>query len=357
METTILCPVDQVIHHFEGDLQPVLDFLLSNQPLPSTDKVFPVGTITADGRLDMCKQKLGVAGITRVTAALQKNQVIKHVLLGTNAFGNPGAMEIGALLKINTTIETVYLGCNYIESEGCKAICEALEQNNTVKSLWFKRNPIGAESIPSLIRLLQRNKNIRTLDLVNTGRGEGIPELLQYLGSNISIERLYISGNYLTAQTMKFVSDMLMENKHLRSLYVSVNDFGNEGVENLLPGLIVNTTLKELSLASSGITDEGVQQLCAALKIHNSLNMLDLGYAASTRAVGAKANKIAAEGAAAIMELSALQSLNLTRTGFPKDMIQHIIQKDIPHVVVDGMPAKGVGYMHPDSRAIKSVYR
>lgn len=358
MHPTILCPVDHVIHQFSGDLQPIIEFIAGNQPLPSTDKVFPVGTITPDGRLDLCKQKLGVEGITRIVAALKQNYLIKHVLLGTNSFGNPGAIAVGELLKVNTTIETVYLGCNYIEEEGCAAICEALELNNTVRSLWFKRNPIGAGSIPSIVRLLQWNPNIRTLDLVNICVGDAIHELLNYLMTNTSIERLYVGGNYMTADTMLYFNKMLSGNKHLQGLYLSANCIGNEGVFNLLPAFAINTTLKELSLASCGITDDGVVRLCEALNIHNSLDMLDLGYAASTRVLAAKGNEISAKGVAAIMKLSFLRSLNLTKTCLPQATKEEILKNtQVPHLVLDGNPSRGVGYIHPDSRAIKSVYR
>lgn len=358
METTIICPVDHVIEECQGDLQPVIDFIATNQPLPATDKVFPVGTVTADGRLDLCKQKLGIQGMTRIAAALQQNHVIRHVLLGTNAFGNPGAMALAAVLRVNTTIETVYLGCNYMESTGCIALCEALEHNSTVKSIWFKRNPIGADSIPAIIRLLEQNHHIRTLDLVNTCVGEALHDLLHYLGNNHTLERLYLSGNHLTAATMVHVNQMLLQNKHLKALFLSVNNFGDEGVKALIPGLSENKTLKEVSFASCGVSDEGVQLLCHALANNPNLVMLDLGYAPSTRVLGAAANQVAAGGVAAIMQLSYLESLNLTRTSLSADLRALLTaQENIPHVVMDGMPRKGDMIIHPDSKAIKSVYR
>lgn len=358
METTIICPVDHVIHECQGDLQPVIDFIAGNQPLPATDRPFPVGTVTADGRLDLCKQKLGVQGMTLIAAALQQNHVIKHVLLGTNAFGNPGAMELAKVLRVNTTIETIYLGCNYMESTGCIALCEALEQNTTVRSIWFKRNPIGAESIPAIIRLLQKNRHIRTLDLVNTCVGEALHELLHYLGNNDTLERLYLSGNRLTASTMAHVNQMLLQNDHLKGLFLSVNNFGDEGVKALLPALSANKTLQEISFASCGVSDEGVQLLCQALSNNPNLVMLDLGYAPSTRVLGAAANQLSAKGVAAIMQLTYLQSLNLTRTNLSADLKALLsAQETIPHVVMDGLPKKGEMLIHPDSKAIKSVYR
>ncbi|MBC9928875.1 ribonuclease inhibitor [Chitinophaga qingshengii] len=321
---SVVCPVDHVKETFpfqRSELDPVLQYLQDNQPLPVTNLVFPVGTVTTDGRLDMCKQQLGIEGVQLVTAALQQNTQIKHILMGTNAFGNPGAQAIADLVAVNNTIETVYLGCNYIEQAGAQAICEALSDNQSVKSMWFKRNPIGGDSMHHIVQLLQQNPHLRTLDLVNTCAGEGFLTLLEYLKNNTTIERLYLSGNYLTADMMLPVSDMLAANKHLKALFLSVNNIGDKGVANLMPGLKQNTTLEQLSLSSCGIEAEGMQLLHSLLSTRPYLKWVDLGYAPSTKALGAKGN-----------------------------IPQHLsAMKDFPSVPEN--------FAHPDSKAIKSVYR
>jgi len=369
MQTTpILCPVDHVTMTFpfpEHHLQPVIDFINSNKPLPAADSAFPVGTITPDGRLDLCKQKLGVAGIRLVAAALKNNRVIKHLLLGTNAFGNAGAAAVAELIAVNNTIETVYLGCNYIDHTGCKTICGALQENTSVKSVWFKRNPIGAESMPAVIELLKRNKRIRTLDLVNTGAGEGLYTLLEYLAENDTVERLYLSGNFLTAASMKYVSNMLGSNKHLRSLYVSVNNIGDEGVAELAPGLIHNTSLEELSVASCGITGKGMELLFTALNANNNIKSLDLGYAPSTKVLGGKANELSHEAAKLLVEYitkqSSLENLNLGKMNLVEDhtnILKSVIeQRSAGRLEMKGYQSTRPYVAHPDSRAIKSVYR
>ena len=364
----LICPVDHVKAIFpfpSHHLQPVIDFISNNMPLPAEDMPFPVGTVTSDGRLDMCKQQLGVQGIELVATALKSNRVIKHLLLGTNAFGNPGADAVANLIAANNTIETVYLGCNYIEQTGCKAICEALEENQSVKSIWFKRNPVGAESMSSIIKLLSKNKQIRTLDLVNTCAGNGFHTLLEYMEENDTIERLYLSGNYFTADTMKYVNKMLVRNKHLKSLYVSVNDIGDDGVETLIPGLTSNTSLEELSLASCGIADKGMQLLFTSLKANNRIKSLDLGYAPSTRALGAKANQLSPEAAGLLIEFVSEQNrimhLNLCKMNIT-ETDKHILKEEIEKreggsVTMNGYQSKRIYPVHPDSKAIKSVYR
>lgn len=321
---TVVCPVDNVKHTFSfqrSDLDPVLQYLENNEPLPVTNLVFPVGTVTTDGRLDMCKQQLGVEGTQLVTAALRQNTQIKHILMGTNAFGNPGAQAVADLVSVNNTIETVYLGCNYIEQAGAQALCEALSSNQSVKSMWLKRNPIGSHSMPNIVQLLQQNPNLRTLDLVNTCADEGFFTLLEYLKKNTTVERLYLSGNYLTAEMMIPVSDMLAANKHLKSLFLSVNNIGDKGVAHLIHGLKQNTTLEQLSLSSCGIEAEGMQLLHELLSTRPYLKWVDLSYAPSTKALGAKGNLP--------LHLSAMKDF----------------------------PASPENFTHPDSKAIKSVYR
>jgi Ran GTPase-activating protein (RanGAP) involved in mRNA processing and transport len=354
----LLCPVDHVVMNFPfppQDLQPLIDFLTSNTPLPATNIPFRVGTVTPDGRLDLCKQKLGVQGLELVAKALQSNLVIKHLLLGTNAFGNPGAAAVAALLAVNNTIETVYLGCNYIEHAGCKVICEALEENQTVKSVWFKRNPIGAESMPSIIKLLSKNKRVRTIDLVNTCTGEGFHTLLEYLENNDTIERLYLSGNYLTATTMKYVNKMLTRNTHIKSLFLSVNDIGDDGVGELIPGLTTNTSLEDLSIASCGITDKGLELLLVALQTNKSIKSLDLGYAPSTKALGAKANQLSHEAVRSLIAYITGQTqivqLDLGKTNVTE------ADKNILKAEIEKRKTGSAYPVHPDSKAIKSVYR
>lgn len=58
-----------------------------------------------------------------------------------------------------------------------------------------------------------------------------------------------------------------------------------------------------------------------------------------------------------IMQLGYLQSLDLT-TNLSADLKALLNRnKNIPHILMDGLPNKGEMFIHPDSRAIKSVYR
>lgn len=54
------------------ELKSLIDYLHTNQPI-TQKTVFPRGTVMPDGRLDLCKQGLGVMGCQLVTEALASN--------------------------------------------------------------------------------------------------------------------------------------------------------------------------------------------------------------------------------------------------------------------------------------------
>jgi Ran GTPase-activating protein (RanGAP) involved in mRNA processing and transport len=363
-EQKTICPVietDMTSVLFEK-IEPVLQFLESNDALPETSLVFPIGTVTNDGRLDLCKQNLGADGARMIVGALKQNQSVKHLLLGTNKIGNQGAIDLSEAIAHNSSLETLYLGCNYIESEGAIALCEALEHNTDIKSVWFKRNPIGKDSVPALINLLKKNSHIRTLDLVNTCLEDGFCDLFDYFKENQSVERLYLSGNYLIPpQYMAHLAGVLTHNKTLKALFVSVNNFGDEGATLLAKGLAQNTTLEELSVASCGLQEAGIICLLDALAQNKNLKHLDLGYASSTRVLQSKGNTLSDVAAQKLLEFieasPQLMSINLIKTNLSdtyKGLFSKITDRRIS---IDGLNNKKTIARHPDSQAIKSVYR
>jgi Ran GTPase-activating protein (RanGAP) involved in mRNA processing and transport len=363
----IVCPVigvEPAVYVGEA-VTPVVEYLLREQGLPAQELTFPVGTITTDGRLDLCKQNLGPEGAAQIVDAIKKNSWVKHLLLGTNNIGDAGAQVLSEAVAHNARLETLYVGCNNIHEAGTVALCHALEQNSHIRSVWFKRNPIGKASVPALIRLLTRNSNIRTLDLVNTCLEEGFLELFDYLAANNTLERLYLSGNYLTPRYMEAAATMLKKNKSLRGLFVSVNLFGDEGARHLADGLAANTTLEELSVASCGIGEAGTLHLVDGLWQHPALRSLDMGYAPSTQVLKAAPNSINAVAAEKLWQwlqvVPRLEVLNLVKTGMPQQYKERFAALGVAgkpiSVIMDGMNVTSRFPLHPDSAAIKSVYR
>ena len=305
----IHCPVQgmpQTPAYDVAEIAPLVAFLGEDVAV-AEPRAFPRGTVTPDGRLDLCKQDLGPAGCRMVTDALAGNTTIASLLLGTDAIGDAGAEDVARLIEQrNGHLEIIYLGCNYISEAGASRLAGALTHNRRVTGLWLKRNPIGPGGVRAVAEMLRHNRTLRTLDLVNTMPGpDGLDALLDVMtGENRTVERLYLGGNGIDARAAGRLAELLAANPALRALLLNVNQLGDEGVVLLAEGLRRNHTLTELGLASNGIGEEGAAALLAALECHPTLRTLDLGYSASTRVLGARANHVGGRrGAAALGSL------------------------------------------------------
>lgn len=383
MSEPILCPIQQPLERLDSHavLQPLLEYLSHNQPVtkPTT---FPRGTVLPDGRLDLCKQQLGIEGCQLVAQALAQNTTISSLLLGTNGIGNAGAKAVAELIEQTPELEIVYLGCNAIEASGVEALSQSLRNNRHVHGLWLKRNPLGLAGAQAIAQLLEHNQHLRTLDLVNTDLGmDGFGVIMQALiRTNRSLERIYLSGNQLEPEAAELVVELLRHNPKLSELYLSVNQFGDRGAQTLAEGLAANQTLRVLELSSNGIGLEGGATLLEVAFAHPRLEQFKLGYAPSTKVLGAQANQLGDRGAQLIGQLlpnnTTIRQLDLTRNGISKlgqtslaqgleynyrlvDLaINHLQEPLISHYLGRNRQQSGQSIQpHADIARIKSVYR
>ncbi|MFJ5549182.1 gala protein [Streptomyces sp. NPDC093225] len=356
-------------------LDPLLARLASGQALAG-DETFTIGTLRADGRVDLCKQGLGPAGAARVAEAAARSPHARHLLLGTNAIGDEGARTLAtALAAGDHGIGTLYLGCNRIGAEGVTALADALADDTSVKALWLKRNPVLADGARTLAALLRRNRTLRTLDLVNTGiGGEGVRVLLDALRTRgTPLERLFLGGNGLTAQDAPLLAALIRE-AGVRELYLPANHLGDEGAAVLAAAAAAEPAHPvRLGLGGNGIGPAGALALADAL---GGIETLDLGRPLSERSLGAPANATGDEGAyalAAALPGTPLRRLELRHTGLTGRGAKHLLG-----AVPDGSALEYVGLgpglprkvkrsftarlrparpAHPDLAAITSVYR
>lgn len=318
----IHCPVKESAPLPAYDMDEILPLAkhLARDEKATETIVFPRGTLMPDGRLDLCKQSLGVAGCRQVMQALQGNSQVKALLLGTDGIGDEGAGQVANLIQHNAHLETIYLGCNRIGASGAQAIAQALERNQTVRGLWLKRNPIGEGGALALAKMLGKNQTLRTLDLVNTQFNErGFAALLEALAENSTLQRLYLGSNGITSRGAAMLADLLRANANLKALLLNVNHIGDEGAKALAETLKQNRTLEELGLASNDIGSSGIVALLQAAAGHPRLRSLDLGYSRSTKVMEASANQLSDEDvpkvAASLQTNRVLQYLDLRRTG------------------------------------------
>ncbi len=379
----IHCPIQGLIEMPScnaNEIAPLLEHLQANITV-SQETAFPRGTVTPDGRLDLCKQNLGPQGCRLVTRALESNTRVASLLLGTDGIGDEGARDVAQLIERNAHLEIVYLGCNGIRAEGAGTLARALTANSNIAGLWLKRNPIGPNGARALAEMLRHNTALRTLDLVNTAiESDGLSALISVLRhENRTVERLYLGGNGFGPRDAEELAALLRENPNLRALLLNVNVFGDEGVKVLVEGLRENRTLRELGLASNGITARGAQILAEAVGAHPALSILDIGWSPSTKVLCATPNNIGDKGArlfgVMLRDNRTLARLDLRRNGLTargrdaladglaeNQTLQHLTL-DVPldarlHTILERNRAQSLPL--PPSRdvtLIRSVYR
>ncbi|MFE9466785.1 gala protein [Streptomyces virginiae] len=355
-------------------LEPLLARLAADRPVEA-DEAFPLGTLRADGRVDLCKQGLGPAGAARLLPAAAASAHATHLLLGTNAIGDKGAATLAeALTADRHGLQTLYLGCNRIGPDGVGSLAGALADDTTVRALWLKRNPLFEDGARTLAALLRRNTALRTLDLVNTGIGtDGVRLLLDaLLQREQPLERLFLGGNGLGPDAAPLLASLIGE-AGVRELYVPANHLGDEGAAALARAADACAHPVRLGLGGNGIGSAGARALAASL---GGIEALDLGRTMSERSLGAPGNHSGDEGAYALASAlpgSPLRRLELRHTGLtgrgakgllaavPHDTpLEYVglgpgLPRRVKRLLAERLrPARAA---HPDVRAIGSVYR
>ncbi|MGK5558760.1 gala protein [Actinomadura kijaniata] len=373
--TPVRCPA---IEHADvppadpAGLDPLLARLADAAPV-TDDETFPLGTLRADGRVDLCKQGLGAAGVARLVPAAVASPHAAHLLLGTNAMGGEGARAIAAALTPGHGVETLYLGCNRVDAAGAAALADRLASDGTVRALWLKRNPVGDEGARAVAAMLRRNTAIRTLDLVNTGlSADGLRALLEALvARDRPLERIFLGGNGFGPDAAGLLA-ALVRDAGVREVYAPANHLGDAGARALAGAADPDRPVR-LGLGGNGVGPAGAAALAGALA---GIEALDLGRPPSQRALGAPSNATGDAGAHALAEAlpgSPLRRLDLRHTGITGrgakallarldggTRLEHVgLGPGVPRRVKRAFAAclRPDAGPHPDVHAIGSLYR
>jgi Ran GTPase-activating protein (RanGAP) involved in mRNA processing and transport len=281
------------------ELEPLIEWLSSAAPIrqPTT---FVRGTALPDGRLDLCKQSLGVEGAVRVLRAFDGSTFVRSLLLGTDGLGDVGAAAVATLIRERRApaLRTLYLGCNRIELAGVEALAEALaDPSSPVRALWLKRNLVGPRGAAVLAKMLRAQPALELLDLTNSGLGDaGVEPIVAALRDQVTqprgLARLLIGGNGIGPCGAMRLGELLAVTPHLRELGLAVSRLGDAGARALANGLARNHSLERIDLASCAIGPEGLAAIVDALRTHPRSTELSLGTTPSTTALGERDNDL-----------------------------------------------------------------
>ncbi|CAM9200069.1 unnamed protein product, partial [Ectocarpus fasciculatus] len=297
----------------------------------TNDLVFTKGVVCPDGRLDLCKQAIGPAGVESLFESLRADQdpqtgkgAVKHLLLGNNVCGDGLGDEVANHIHTEGSrqarlgVTTWYIAGNRLTVKGITPICEALAVDRRVEQLWLKRNPLLPDGASKIANMLRFNSHLIVLDLVNTGiRDSGAIAIFEALGApaspdrthgihlsgriNASLKHLYLDGNGLSIEAAKVICQYLSTGVNkLTTLSLGCNRLGDEGAKYVCAGMCQDTCVKRLILSSAGIGKMGATYIADMLRINSVLLHLDLSMLKTTKALGELPNRIGVEGACSL---------------------------------------------------------
>nr|KAG5710745.1 hypothetical protein BaRGS_035147 [Batillaria attramentaria] len=168
-----------------------------------------------------------------------------------------------------------------------KALSVPLEFNTTIERLELEGNWMLAEGVDYLCNVLKenvyvsylKNSTLRKLKLRhNSLEDSGAQWIKEALSENESLEVLDISWNHFQRRGCVMIGEGLKENVGLKKLSVAMNGFGLEGAIALGEAIRVNRTLQELDASYCRLPLEGAMSLAAGLQANDTLQKLYLGY-------------------------------------------------------------------------------
>lgn len=304
-----------------------------------TSRLTKAGALTADGRLDLCKQVVRpcfVQLVDSIEAAAPG--VVRDFLVGNNIIfkrlppssdAEPPAAEsesdvaakAGAVVDAHLQaferlassaqpIRTFYLAGNGITAESSAPIAAALGRAKSLETLWLKMNMISTGAY-HFGRLCVGAPKLVLLDLFNTGLLDaGCAALAAGLaegdGPAPQLEHLYLNVNGLTQASLPSLVSIVNALPKLQSLYLGENRLGDEAAIALLETVPLRPLVR-LELGSNGLTDASLPAIVAFVYRHAAtLRALDLSTYKSTHFFRLKPNAFGdtSEGRACLVRLA-----------------------------------------------------
>ena len=325
------CPIEE--------LQPVINYLSSNAPVPKDNVKFVRGTVVpvktpmgSKGVVDMCKQVVGPDGIAPLLEGLMMCKGVEGLLLGNNVTGSKGAREIAKCIRReDSQITTWYLGGNQFGPDDIGVISTALEKDKKVLAVWLKRNPVLPAGTMHLAKVLSANRTLMTLDFSNCGLlDEGCISLFRDgMTHNQTMKHLYLNTNGITAVGARVIAKYFENGGSLESLYMSCNPLGDEGARLIADSLKGKTSLVRLGLASCAVGDVGIKALVDMFPTLTNLEYLNLGFLKGTYLFNGLPNYLGLNGmtllCSVIPQMPSLRYLDINHNQIPPEGLQLLL--------------------------------
>ncbi|KAF0459571.1 Protein NLRC3 [Gigaspora margarita] len=191
--------------------------------------------------------------VKTLVETLYRNTTIKDISIHSAELGFNDVKSLANALIKNNTLNSLKIGYDLIGDHG-KLLIEALHENTTISSLSLYYLRLDHESIKAISNVLLENSTLVSLDLhdlsynqLGIEGGKAISNALWKINSTITYLNLGdISRNEIDSEEGIALAWALRSNSSLTSLDLSIGEFGSEKVVRA----IIKSLRKNISLTS-----------------------------------------------------------------------------------------------------------
>jgi Ran GTPase-activating protein (RanGAP) involved in mRNA processing and transport len=200
----MLCLADK----FSAALGSITWLSLSQNDMSGKDVAQSIAIALSSSRtlkdLDLSSTRLGAEGASAIAHYLiGKNRFLKSLDLTNNNMKDVGAHALSLALQLNNVMSRLRIGSNNIGPSGCASLVEGLQVNETLKELDLSRThasqvALGVEGARQIAHMLQLNRGLTSLNLYwcNLQCAGGLL-IASALEDNKTITKINLGGNYI----------------------------------------------------------------------------------------------------------------------------------------------------------------
>ncbi|XP_055378308.1 F-actin-uncapping protein LRRC16A isoform X3 [Condylostylus longicornis] len=219
--------------------------------LPPSFKQFFMSTLSLK-HLNIAGCKLPMDALKNLLLGLACNQSTTglYLDLSSNSLGTHGAHVLESCIHGVRVLQTLDISDNNFDSELALILTE-ISKNPSIRSLYMNRSLVGMKPkyiIPvmdALVNLIQKDDfPLAELVLSDNKLKTDIHDFINALGSNQSLQRLDISGNYMGDIGARLLAKALQINSKLRTILLDRNNITLQGYADIVYALEHNSSMR-----------------------------------------------------------------------------------------------------------------
>ena len=244
---------------------------------------------------------------------MQTVSFLKYVDFSTNKINNELAIDIALLFANNNRLEVRFSGFT-MDQSGFHHVKNYLVKITGLKSFSItdcKFTKLDAVKIMTVIR----NSEIEVLNLSNCNMPSD--HLLSILSCSSELKWLDLSNCQLRAKAIKQIINVLKQMKHLQRLNLSNNIMTNNTINELAPMINNNQSIQVLSLPNCVLFQKDLRIIIQAMQTVSSLEYVDFNY-------NTVDDELASDIALLFTKNSKLKELRFTKVTLNQTGFQHL---------------------------------